>query len=137
MIVGTPRLRRYQVFGNLFASVDGVGHRLDRHPTMSRHPVTPMAEADLRRHLAAQTTRRIELIDMLQLRAGDGPARVRELAGPDLPDVSGVSDVPVVSIDVLDDETLAAAGQLVWQQRGQGLFSASSFGLQYALAAHW
>ena len=39
-------------FGNLFAVVDGVGHRLDRHPTMSRHPVTPMDEADLRRHLA-------------------------------------------------------------------------------------
>ena len=131
MIVGAPRLRRYQLFGNLFAAADGVGHRLDRHPTMSRHPVTPMAEADLTRHLAAQTARRIELIDMLQLRAGDGPARVRELAGPD------GSDVPVVSIDVLDDETLAAAGQLVWQQRGEGLFSASSSGLQYALAAHW
>ncbi|MFP5512923.1 MAG: nucleotide-binding domain containing protein [Alphaproteobacteria bacterium] len=27
---------------------------IDRHPTMSVHPVTPMAEADLRRHLAAQ-----------------------------------------------------------------------------------
>ena len=109
MIVGAPRLCRYQLFGNLFAAADGVGHRLDRHPTMSRHPVTPMSEADLTRHLAAQTARRIELIDMLQLRAGDGPARVRELAGPD------GSDVPVVSIDVHDDETLAAAGQLVWQ----------------------
>ena len=26
--------------------------RLDRHPTMSRHPATPMTEADLRRHFA-------------------------------------------------------------------------------------
>ena len=51
MIVGAPRLARYQVFGNLFAAVDGVGYRLDRHPTMSRHPVTPMDEADLRVHL--------------------------------------------------------------------------------------
>lgn len=131
MIVGAPRLCRYQLFGNLFAAADGVGHRLDRHPTMSRHPVTPMSEADLTRHLAARTARRIELIDMLQLRAGDGPARLRQLARLD------GSDVPVVSIDVHDDETLAAAGQLVWQQRGQGLFSASSSGLQYALAAHW
>jgi 3-oxoisoapionate kinase len=128
MIVGAPRLKRYQVFGNLFAAVDGVAHRLDRHPTMSRHPVTPMAEADLRRHLGAQTRRRIELVDMLQLRAGTAAARVRELAGP---------DVPVMAIDVLDEETLAAAGRLVWQQRGDGLFSASSSGLQYALAAHW
>ena len=127
-IVGAPRLKRYQVFGNLFAAVDGVGYRLDRHPTMSRHPVTPMGESDLRRHLAAQTTRRIELIDMLQLRQGMAAQRVDALAG---------DDVPIVLIDVLDEETLAEAGRLVWQQRGDGLFSASSSGLQYALAAHW
>ena len=127
-IVGAPRLKRYQVFGNLFAAVDGVGYRLDRHPTMSRHPVTPMGESDLRRHLAAQTTRRIELIDMLQLREGTAAQRAETLAG---------DDVPIVLIDVLDDETLAAAGRLVWQRRGDGVFSASSSGLQYALAAHW
>ncbi|MDO8777774.1 MAG: nucleotide-binding domain containing protein, partial [Burkholderiaceae bacterium] len=94
----------------------------------SRHPVTPMAEADLRVHLAAQTPRRSELIDMVQLRAGGVAERVQVLAG---------ADVPVVLIDVLDEETLAAAGRLVWTQRGQGLFTASSSGLQYALAAHW
>ena len=127
-IVGAPRLKRYQVFGNLFAAVDGVGYRLDRHPTMSRHPVTPMGESDLRRHLAAQTARRIELVDMLQLRRGAAAHRVRELQG---------DDVPVVFIDVLDEQTLAAAGRLVWEQRGAGVFSASSSGLQYALAAHW
>ena len=55
MVVGVPRLRRYQAFGNLFASVDGACYRLDRHPTMSRHPVTPMRESDLRIHLRAQT----------------------------------------------------------------------------------
>jgi uncharacterized protein YgbK (DUF1537 family) len=127
-IVGAPRLKRYQVFGNLFAAVDGVGYRLDRHPTMSRHPVTPMRESDLRRHLAAQTTRRTELIDMLQLRQGAAAQRADSLAG---------DDVPIVLIDVLDEETLAAAGRLVWQRRGSGVFSASSSGLQYALAAHW
>ena len=127
-IVGAPRLRRYQVFGNLFAAVDGVGYRLDRHPTMSRHPVTPMGESDLRRHLAGQTTRRIELIDMLQLRDGTAARRVDALTD---------DDVPIVLIDVLDEETLAAAGRLVWERRGDGLFSASSSGLSYALAAHW
>lgn len=125
MVVGAPRLARYQVFGHLFAAVNGVGHRLDRHPTMSRHPVTPMAESDLRRHLGAQTARRIELIDMVRLRQG---ADLNRLLG---------EDVPVVLIDVLDEETLAEAGRLIWQQRGAGLFSASSSGLQYALAAHW
>src|SRR5262245_26877621 len=58
LIVGAPALSRYCLFGNLFATVDGETHRLDRHPTMSRHPVTPMAESDLRLHLAAQTSKR-------------------------------------------------------------------------------
>ena len=128
MIVGAPRLKRYQVFGNLFAAVDGVGYRLDRHPTMAQHPVTPMQESDLRRHLGQQTERRIELIDMLQLRQDNAPARLPALSG---------ADVPVVMIDVLDDETLQAAGRLIWEQRGDGVFSASSSGLQYALAAYW
>ena len=127
-IVGVPRLKRYQVFGNLFAAADGVGHRLDRHPTMSRHPVTPMHEADLRRHLGAQTERRIELIDWVQLRDGTAEGLQRRLES---------DATPVVMIDVLDDETLRAAGRLVWQGRGRGLFSASSSGLPYALAAHW
>jgi uncharacterized protein YgbK (DUF1537 family) len=127
-IVGAPRLKRYQVFGNLFAAVDGVGYRLDRHPTMSRHPVTPMGEADLTRHLALQTGRPIRLIDMVQLRSGNAPARLGQLRA---------DEVPVVMIDVLDEATLQAAGALVWSERGPGVFSASSSGLQYALAAHW
>ncbi|CAL8478400.1 3-oxo-isoapionate kinase OiaK [Caballeronia sp. S22] len=128
MIVGAPRLKRYQAFGNLFASVDGEGHRLDRHPTMSRHPVTPMSEADLRVHLRGQTERRIGLIDFVQLRSPDVHERLNALTS---------DDGPVVMIDVLDEETLAAAGKLVWEGRGEGVFTASSSGLQYALAAHW
>jgi 3-oxoisoapionate kinase len=116
------------VFGNLFAAVGGVAYRLDRHPTMSRHPVTPMGESDLRRHLAAQTSRRIELIDLLQLRQEAATERLDTLIG---------KDVPVILIDVMDEETLAAAGRLVWERRGAGLFSASSSGLGYALTAYW
>lgn len=129
LLVGVPRLRRYQAFGHLFAAAGDEVHRLDRHPTMSRHPVTPMAESDLRRHLALQTQRRSELIDVTALRAGTAAQRLDALTGR--------GDVPVVSIDVMDEETLEAAGRLVWQARGRGLFTASSSGLQYALAAHW
>ena len=127
-IVGVPRLKRYQVFGNLFAAVQGVGYRLDRHPTMSRHPVTPMAEADLRVHLREQTARRIDLIDMVALSEGSAATRLNDIRG---------EDVPTVLIDVLNDETLVAAGRLVWEHRGDGLFSASSSGLSYALTAYW
>lgn len=127
-IVGVPRLRRYQVFGNLFAAVQGIGYRLDRHPTMSRHPVTPMAEADLRVHLREQTARRIDLIDMVALSEGSAATRLNDIRG---------EDVPTVLIDVLNEETLVAAGRLIWEHRGDGLFSASSSGLSYALTAYW
>lgn len=53
IIGGQPSLGRYCAFGNLFAAGNGEVWRLDRHPTMSRHPSTPMSEADLRRHFAA------------------------------------------------------------------------------------
>ena len=129
MVVGVPRLGRYTAFGHLFAMAQGQGWRLDRHPTMSRHPVTPMAESDLAVHLGAQTDRRRALVDFTQLKRGAGDSAVRAAAAG--------SDTPVVLIDVLDDETLREAGRLVWQHRGGGVFSASSSGLSYALAAHW
>jgi len=55
LVVGAPAIGRYQVFGNLFAAASDGIHRLDRHPVMSRHPVTPMDEADLGLHLSQQT----------------------------------------------------------------------------------
>lgn len=128
MVVGAPRLQRYQVFGNLYAAAAGEVYRIDRHPTMSRHPVTPMAEGDLRLHLAKQTTRRLGLIDMAQIAAGTSQAQLDKLRD---------NDQPVVMVDVADAATQTEAGRLVWQNRGQGLFSASSSGLQYALTAYW
>ncbi|MEC7257456.1 MAG: four-carbon acid sugar kinase family protein [Pseudomonadota bacterium] len=55
VVGGQPSLGRYCVFGTLFArAADGLVHRIDRHPVMAHHPVTPMTEADLRVLLAAQ-----------------------------------------------------------------------------------
>ena len=51
-----PDFGRYTVFGHHFARDGERVYRLDRQPTMSRHPVTPMTESDLARHLGAQTT---------------------------------------------------------------------------------
>ena len=64
LVVAAPPIGRYQAFGNLFAAVDGGGYRLDRHPTMARHPVTPMDEADVRRHLAQQTALPLGPLDL-------------------------------------------------------------------------
>ncbi len=128
MVVAAPALRRYQAFGNLFAAVDGVAYRLDRHPTMSRHPVTPMAEADLRQHLARQTREPVELVDLVALKQARGEAALAAARG---------RGARTVLFDVIDDETLAEAGRLIWQARGAGVFAVASSGLEYALVAHW
>jgi uncharacterized protein YgbK (DUF1537 family) len=51
-----PDFGRYTAFGNHFAAEEGQVYRLDRQPTMSKHPVTPMRESDLARHLSLQTS---------------------------------------------------------------------------------
>ncbi len=123
-IVGAPHLGRWQVFGTLFAAAGDTTYRIDRHPTMSRHPVTPMKEGDLTLHLAAQTDRPVRAVDFLHL---DG-FMPEDLGG----------DVPVVFLDVLDARSQALAGGIVWKAATrERLFSASSSGLQSALVAHW
>tara|TARA_R110000868_G_scaffold411283_1_gene702711 strand:- start:51699 stop:52952 length:1254 start_codon:yes stop_codon:yes gene_type:complete len=68
VIGGQPSLGRYAVFGTLFArGPDGVVYRIDRHPIMRDHPVTPMHEADLTRHLAAQGLTGLHLIGAPQI----------------------------------------------------------------------
>lgn len=56
IVAGTPALGRYCLFGHLFArsGTDGEVYRIDRHPIMSVHPVTPMQESDVARHLQMQ-----------------------------------------------------------------------------------
>lgn len=132
LVVGAPVLGRYVVFGNLFAR-SGPGtepFRLDRHPTMSRHPVTPMNEADLRLHLGRQTDRPIALFDVLSLAAPDPEMRFADLLA---------SDPEVVLFDTLTEEHLPTIGRLIGEQAAGGapLFAVGSSGVEYALVAHW
>ena len=128
LLVAAPAIGRYQLFGNLFATVGGVGHRLDRHPVMARHPVTPMDEADLTRHLARQTDCRIGLIDLPTLQQGKAQAALATLQD---------DDSPILLIDGIDESSLAAAGRLIWEDREACRFVAGSQGIEYALVAHW
>jgi 3-oxoisoapionate kinase len=112
LIVGAPQLRRYTFAGNLFAAYQGDIYRIDRHPVMSRHPVTPMHEADLRLHLAQQTTLPVSLM------TGDWPA-----AG-------------LALIDVHDAPTQRRAGELIAAlPRAASPFIIGSSGVEYALVA--
>lgn len=131
MMVGAPPLKRYLLFGNLFATVGEITYRLDRHPTMSKHPSTPMNEGDLRLHLGKQTIRTIGLIDALHLADSDEQiaARYTELVN---------QGCQIILLDTLDQTHVEKIGRLVWSLQGErAIFSASSSGLEYALTAHW
>jgi uncharacterized protein YgbK (DUF1537 family) len=138
LVVGAPALGRYVAFGHLFArsGLDSPVYRLDRHPTMSRHPVTPMNESDLRRVLAEQTERSVELIDATEL--DSGPAALSRLRGVgqhrEHPDRA-----PVLLFDTMGEHHLPLIGQVVWNvvRRFPPVFAVGSSGLEHALAAHW
>ena len=70
VIGGQPSLGRYCAFTTLFAAAEGTIHRLDRHPTMSVHPVTPMSEADLGRHFCDMGQNRISAINCTDIDQG-------------------------------------------------------------------
>ncbi|GAB4451222.1 MAG: four-carbon acid sugar kinase family protein [Armatimonadaceae bacterium] len=134
LLVGAPRLGRYTVFGNLWAraGLDTEPFRLDRHPAMSRHPMTPMDESDLRLHLSKQTERTIGLFDILQYprTASEQAEKWRELHE---------QGAEIVLIDVLYDEQLPAIGEHLWNQVSSDtpLYVVGSSGVEYALTAYW
>jgi uncharacterized protein YgbK (DUF1537 family) len=134
LIVGAPILKRYVAFSNLFARVDDVTYRLDRHPTMRRHPVTPMDEADLRLHLARQTDRQIAAINLLHLArpAADLRAYYDQLRA---------DGAEIVLFDTVDDAHIRTLGDLLASLtpvHGESpLFVVGSSGVEYALIAHW
>jgi uncharacterized protein YgbK (DUF1537 family) len=127
-MVAAPPLRRYQAFGNLFAGLGEDTYRLDRHPVMRDHPVTPMHEADVRLHLAAQTGRGIGLVDFAAMKSGKGEAQFRDAVA---------ANRTIVALDAIDDETLRWCGALMWENRGAGLFAIGSQGIEYALVEYW
>ena len=130
VIVGNPSLGRFTAFGNLFAAAGAERFRIDRHPTMSRHPVTPMHEADLRLHLAQQTALRCGLFDLAEQKSTEAEDRFAAAMRAD----------PILLVDVLDDESQRFAGQQIWtiaQQLGEPLFCVGSSGVGAALIAHW
>jgi len=136
LLVAAPILGRYCLFGNLFARM-GIGskgqiYRLDRHPSMSNHPVTPADESDLRLHLAKQTTRKTGLVDILQI------DQDRDLLEAALQTQLEQGN-EVVLFDGLKEEHLTKVGGLMdkYASEGSTLFSVGSSGVEMALGGHW
>ncbi len=129
VVVGAPQLRRYTAFGHLFAAYQGEVFRIDRHPVMSRHPVTPMDEADLTVHLSRQTSLPVNLANLVTIRATDADARIDALAA---------EEAGILFLDVDGPETQAAAGHQLWRLANRGnSFVAGSSGVEYALLNTW
>ena len=123
VVVAAPHLGRYVLFGNLFAAQSGTTYRIDRHPTMSRHPVTPMRESDLRLHLREQGADGVDLIDVLALSAANPRA--------------AASNAAAVVFDGLDQRTESETGRILWSQRALFPFVVGSSGLTHALMRQW
>lgn len=133
LLVAAPALGRYCIFGNLFARM-GIGskgniYRLDRHPSMRKHPITPADESDLRLHLSRQTSKTIGLIDILQISQSFEEAQ----------SVLNAQSSQIILIDGLYENQLETIGRLIDSCRsdGQSLFTVGSSGVEMALGKYW
>lgn len=131
---GQPSLGRYCLFGTLFAAAGTGGqvHRIDRHPTMSVHPVTPMGEADLRRHLAAQGVERIGLVDYRAYDDGNAAAALDNALAdePDavLFDIARAADLTAIGA-LLRERAATAPMQVIGPSSvAQAFFGAAAVG---------
>ncbi len=132
VVAGNPALGRYCLFGNLFArsGTDGQVHRIDRHPIMRAHPVTPMDEADLAVHLTRQAPVRIGKLTLADL--------ARERAAVD-GQWAALADHDAVLIDSATPEHLTEVGRLLenMSRKDKPLFVVGSSGVEYALTQWW
>lgn len=120
MLFAQPDFGRYTLFGQHFAAERGVVYRLDRQPTMSQHPSTPMTEADLAAHIGRQTDLPVGSIPLVAY--GDLDALLR-----------GTPAAAVV-LDALTDEHLVTIGEALGTLPAP-VFAIGSGGLSHGVAA--
>jgi len=130
LVVGAPSLNRFCIFGNLFARAGNVTYRLDRHPTMSKHPITPMTESDLCIHLGLQTKRKIELFDIFSLQQSQKEQQkiLREFTK---------NPGSFILFDTVDQRHLLETGKIIVKNRSEKTqLLIGSSGTEYALTAY-
>nr|WP_294895288.1 four-carbon acid sugar kinase family protein [uncultured Pedobacter sp.] len=128
-----PHLGRFCVFGNLYARMgtagDGEIYRLDRHPSMRHHPVTPATESDLTLHLAKQTEKSIGLINLTKVEAGLTEIQSAVKAQP---------DKEILFFDAFNQLHLKSIGEFLYQTgKEKVVFSVGSSGVEMALGLAW
>jgi uncharacterized protein YgbK (DUF1537 family) len=133
IVGGQPSLGRYCAFSNLFAAAGAGGtvERIDRHPTMRAHPVTPMQEADLRRHLALQG---LELVAAMHAPIYQADA----FAQQDALHARLEARPAAVLFYAVGEADLTCIGRLVWQAALRSpLLAVGASSVAQALIAHW
>ncbi|WP_442577009.1 four-carbon acid sugar kinase family protein [Microbacterium sp. F51-2R] len=123
MLFAQPDFGRYTVFGHHFAREGDTVYRLDRQPTMSNHPSTPMRESDLARHFSLQTSLPIRSLacwnDGEPLASAIAGARpfASAIAGADdaepLAAAIAGTDAAALVLDALTDEHVEVVGRAV------------------------
>ncbi|MFK4805989.1 four-carbon acid sugar kinase family protein [Microbacterium sp. ZW CA_36] len=120
MLFAQPDFGRYTLFGQHFAAERGTVYRLDRQPTMSQHPSTPMTEADLAVHVGRQTELPIGAVPLVEF---DGlAARLQDATEAGL------------VLDTLTDEHLVTIGEALGALPAP-VFAIGSGGLSHGVAA--
>ena len=135
VVAATPALGRYCAFGHLFArsATDGQVHRIDRHPIMRVHPVTPMNESELARHLSMQTRQTVAGVSLTVLEQSEAlqDAEVDALLA---------SPCEALLFDGTRPEHLTATGRHLMRLSDLSpgpMFAVGSSGLEYALTQWW
>jgi uncharacterized protein YgbK (DUF1537 family) len=97
---------------------------------MSRHPITPMNESDLRLHLAKQSSRKMGLVDIWHMDQGDEVAE-RWLRH----EIDAGNEV--ILFDTISDEHMRQIGKMIWGMRGERpVLLVGSSGFERALGIH-
>jgi 3-oxoisoapionate kinase len=130
IVQGIPLIGRYIAFGNHFTVYGDRRFRLDRHPVMSKHPITPMDESDIRVHFGRMSKKKVALIDLLHLEES-------RQAVSDRFDRS-VAESEIVLFDTLTDKNLIEIGELLHEKSAtRKIFAIGSSGFEYAMARYW
>lgn len=121
VLAATPEFGRYTLFGDHYARAGQQVYRLDRHPVMAHHPVTPMQEASLARVLDAQGFAVTRQVDLRELDAHEAAPEVlaAALAAGDSAVFDGYAQAQVM--------TAAAALWQLSQTRGVCAIAAQGF----------
>lgn len=146
IVGGQPSIGRYCSFANLFARAGSAPevHRIDRHPVMSVHPVTPMHEADLRLHLEAQGLAGIRSVPHTAYpsavepgaKTGAAEAAAAHSAALDawIDQIIGSTDGPLL-LDLVDESQLPVIGRLIQRAASRApLLAVGPSSVQQALA---